>query len=316
MDHSNTIYDKLKEQHMLLTNNPIYTNFSLKVMLAMAEEIETSFPGIKFKLRLRTKSFNSFNKKAEKLQAENSDIPIYDNIGMKIIVTGIDSEKFQPKEPELLKLSRQITNIQQNIDSLQQNSNPIYEGLISSLNNSSANLVSQYQFTVSKHILEFLLSDSSRFRELGIESIPIRRKSFNTDTKYIAEHAGIRSSKMPSWISELQSVTLENYNIAHNGTAAHDERQGKARLLPDWLFEPNKEQLSPTELENLRNILPGYVVYNGNRKLYKAGLLDCFLHYYQKQLPHIDTQYLDKVRGLLSNYRGHILNFNRDDRER
>ena len=157
------------------------------------------------------------------------------------------------------------------------------------------------QMYISKNILEFLLNDSKRLKQLEITNIPERRKSFNTTVGYVAEHATLESKKLNNWVLELQSKSSYQYEISKTGSAAHEKRKGKERILPDLT---KCTSISPKQKEELENGVPSYVLYKGNNILYQCGLLENFFHYYENQLCNNKEAYRSSL-DLLSPFKGH-----------
>ena len=289
-------------------------------MLSIGKEIEENFKNVGFELRLRYKSFNSFYKKIEKITREPiTKNRIYDNNKIKIIVNDVPSD-YKTKDLFLADILEEQRHYEKLVQKTQDDLDTFVKEYIDTGNKQlykiakDAKLENVHdkllaldkikdaaQMYISKNILEFLLNDSKRLSKYEITNIPDRRKSFNTTVGYVAEHATLESKKLNNWVLELQSKSSYQYEISRVGSAAHEKREGKERILPDLT---QYTSISPELKAELENSVPTYVLYKGNSTLYQCGLLENFFHYYENQLCNNKEAYR-KSLDLLSPYKGH-----------
>lgn len=130
---------------------------------------------------------------------------------------------------------------------------------------------------LSKDFVNKIISDEELLKRLNIEVLPEGYTHKEKQNGYIAEHVKFCIRGFPEYSFELQVRSMNCENEARaNGSAAHDKRSGKKRVLPSLA---NKNLF----IERLKNILPKYKILkfeNNNYKLHKCTLAENMLEYF------------------------------------
>ena len=252
-DDNETKYEELKKERDILLS-PKYQDFSNLILVTIGKEIEEQFPGVKFRLLCRTKSYDSFEKKAKKKIKQKSKL--YDNIGYEIFIEEIpddfetDDIEFNNKLKMLLKDRANFKNILtkaqlEHDDLIQQGKTPdyisrmqddIFRSTYEKLVEYSNNLVKTAEENLAKrngdcglelanHIITYLCKHSKVLKKLGISPIAGREKEHTKRyTAYQSYHNTIqvknRNLNVEHWIAELQATSSYSYDQAEERTCS------------------------------------------------------------------------------------------------
>lgn len=261
--------------YKLLTSKE-YIQFTDLVFSTIGSEIEKFFPDIQTELIYRIKSPKSFNNKSSAHQEEkikdrdSSKTKIFDTYGMKLVVSNVPPDS---------QLSQTILSDNEDLE---------------------------LDYLVSKYIFEYVLENSKKLERLGITQIPSRRKSFNKDNGYKAEHYGLCCKYLPHWCAEFQTKSKFRDDIATFGSASHelgtnsekdiseavDQRYlNKIRKLPKISSIQNKSnnehELNKFINNDILSCIPKFSIYVKDGKIKKYSDRDNFFYFYHKQFKEL-----------------------------
>lgn len=116
---------------------------------------------------------------------------------------------------------------------------------------------------MAEKFINKLTKDKKFLQENGIEVIPFSLKHKSKTNGYEADHVKFRFIDKPEYTLELQikSEYVENLSRG-NGTAAHENRPGKERILPNL---EDKEKFK----EEVKNKVPRYTLFYKENGIYK-----------------------------------------------
>lgn len=194
----------------------------------------------------------------EKLEKPNEYSKIYDIMGMKGIIGEI---------PKGFESDNEIINRLLRYRKTSKYSQDIYSRII---------LEDELAIEIGKVFLKEILEDEEVLK--NFHSIEERRKSILKENGYRAEHATVNFNSNPYKTIEMQFKSKYRERIAKEGTAAHDQRDGKNRSMPEL---PVDERF----ISELKYRVPKYYVIRfGDKKLYECGLFENTCYYYAKQI--------------------------------
>ena len=152
----------------------------------------------------------------------------------------------------------------------------------------------QQMNTMGKKFVDRMIKDKNFLEENRIEVIPFSLKHKNKTNGYEAEHIKFRFKDMPEYTLELQLKTEYVENLCRtNGSASHEERPGKERVLPSL---DNKEQFK----KEIQYRVPRYTLFykeNGKYKISKkCSMKENIIGYYESL---IDVEDYEKINELL-----------------
>lgn len=152
---------------------------------------------------------------------------------------------------------------------------------------------------IAKRFINKLIKDKKFLQANGIEVIPFSLKHKNKTNGYEAEHVKFRFIDKPEYTLELQvkSEYVENISRA-NGTAAHENRPGKERILPDL---ENSENFK----KEVQHKVPRYTLFHKQDGMYKisekCSIIKNVMGYYESEIPKEDYgKIYEKIYDLLS----------------
>lgn len=136
---------------------------------------------------------------------------------------------------------------------------------------------------MAEKFIHKLIKDKNFLQENGIEVIPFSLKHKNKTNGYEAEHVKFRVIDKPEYTLELQmkSEYVENLSRA-NGAAAHENRPGKERILPNL---EDKEIFK----KEVQYSVPRYTLFYKENGIYKktkkCSTRENVVGYYESELP-------------------------------
>lgn len=144
---------------------------------------------------------------------------------------------------------------------------------------------------LGKEFLQDILKDKDV--KDGFNSIKDRRKSILKSNGYRAEHATVRANSNPYKTIEIQIKSKYRERIASEGTAAHDQRDGKIRNMP-------KLPVDDRFVNELRYRVPRYyLVRFSDGKLHECGLFENTCYYYAKQINQDEEMFSQLYNSML-----------------
>lgn len=147
---------------------------------------------------------------------------------------------------------------------------------------------------MAKKFINRLVKDKKFLEENGIEVIPFSIKHKNKKNGYEADHIKFRFKNKPEYTLELQvkSEYVENLSRA-NGTASHENRPGKERIVPSLENEDNFKR-------EVQHKVPRYTLFYKEDGKYKTSkkcsMIENVIGYYESEIPLEDY---DKIYNLL-----------------
>ena len=147
---------------------------------------------------------------------------------------------------------------------------------------------------IAKKFMKKIIRDKKFLQENGIEVIPFSLKHKNKTNGYEAEHVKFRFIDNPEYTLELQvkSEYVENLSRA-NGTASHENRPGKERILPNL---EDKEKFK----KEVQYSVPRYTLFYKENGKFKTGekcsMRKNVIAYYESELP---IEMYDKIYEFL-----------------
>lgn len=147
---------------------------------------------------------------------------------------------------------------------------------------------------IAKRFIKRLIKDKEFLQENGMEVIPFSVKHKNKTNGYEAEHVKFRVVDKPEYTLELQvkSEYVENLSRG-NGTASHENRPGKERILPNL---GDEEQFK----KEVHYKVPRYTLFYKENGIYKkskkCSMLKNVISYYERELP---IEMYDKIYEFL-----------------
>lgn len=147
---------------------------------------------------------------------------------------------------------------------------------------------------MGKNFIDKIIKDKKFLEANGIEVIPFSLKHKNKTNGYEAEHIKFRFKDKPEYTLELQVKSEYVENLCRtNGSASHEERPGKERVLPSL---DNKEQFK----KEIQYRVPRYTLFykeNGKYKISKkCSMKENIIGYYESL---IDVEDYEKINELL-----------------
>lgn len=147
---------------------------------------------------------------------------------------------------------------------------------------------------MAEKFINKLIKDKKFLQENGIEVIPFSLKHKNKTNGYEADHVKFRIKDKPEYTLEFQikSEYVENLSRG-NGAAAHENRPGKERILPNL---EDKEKFK----EEIKNKVPRYTLFYKENGIYKksekCSMRKNVIAYYECELP---IEMYDKIYEFL-----------------
>lgn len=149
---------------------------------------------------------------------------------------------------------------------------------------------------LGKEFYRDLANDEYLLHKLDMKVIPDSNKHKKKTNGYEAEHIKFYKCSEPEYTLELQFKSEYVETICRGtGKASHQNRPGKARILPE---ASNDEQL----IQNLNFIVPKYKIFklvNGHIKVKKFSMLKNVMGYFQGQISP-DSEEYKKIIEVLS----------------
>ncbi|NLC87353.1 MAG: hypothetical protein GX682_01020 [Clostridiaceae bacterium] len=148
---------------------------------------------------------------------------------------------------------------------------------------------------VEKDFANYLTNNKELLKDMNIELLKDGYKRKTKNNGYIADHLKFCYLDHKEYNFELQIRSIYRENISRaNGTAAHDKRSGKKRILPDT---SNKNVF----LKELNYMLPKYTILEKKNKKYslrKCNTLESMMEFYLGYI-QIDSEEYKKIMNYL-----------------
>lgn len=216
----------------------------------------------------------SNREKMEALHNVQQYLKVKDLRGMKIIITNIPDE-FKTNNRVIKKL-------------MQKRKNAKTDKEVDRINN-------ECSIEIGKEFILKLLDNKELLDEIGIRIIPESIKYKKKNNGYEANHIKFEFNSNPEYTFELQlkSKYVEELSKGE-GSAAHENRPGKQRILPD-VYDRKKF------IQQVEHTVPRYTLFvreNGKFVKRKYNILQNTMSYYQTQINENIDMYEDIVDTL------------------
>lgn len=219
---------------------------------------------------------DDYNNQIEKLKDSESFLRLKDLRGIKIVISHVPSD-IETDNKELKNLIRKRDEAKTDKQKFEYNDLCCIE--------------------LEKEFIKELMNDSEFLEHLGIEVMEDSYKHKSKTNGYIADHVKFKGNNNPEFIFELQMRSIYREELSRlNGSAAHDKRPGKERILPNI---ENEEEL----INDLDFRLPKYTILQSTDngfKIHKCTRLENTLAYYDKYIIP-GTERYDKIVEILNN---------------
>lgn len=245
-------------------------NRQLQILEEKYGEIAANKSGIPEKDIIHYSSIRNIignNERIERLRDEHKFLKANDLRGMKIVVVDIPDD-FKTDNDRIKQILEKRKNARTSEERVIYTHNCIVE--------------------IGKEFYRDLANNKELLNNLNIRVIPDSNKHKKKSNGYEAEHIKFFDIDEPEYTLELQFKSEYVETICRGeGTAAHENRPGKRRVLP----EANSDR---ELIQRLGYMVPKYKIFqreNGRIKAQKFSMLKNILGYYQEQMPPRSEEY-------------------------
>lgn len=148
---------------------------------------------------------------------------------------------------------------------------------------------------IAREFINKIAQDKNFLQKISAEVIPLSMKHKNKTNGYEAYHVKVRDVNNPQYTLEVQAKSEYVENLTRgNGTASHEKRPGKKRIIPSTEYE--KEFM-----QQLKYTVPEYTLFTKGENGYRArkcSVLENTMAYFESSI-HPEMEIYEKIVDII-----------------